>query len=158
MGDFGKVFEAMVPNIMAGLQVGQMPEMPATFKAAIDAMRKPQETMMQVISGVSPIADAARGSPSRRSSHEGGLASPMNVGGESVPRSPRCPGISNGSRLGTSDDQGRAGARDPALSAVILKPEAAADCRAHVLEADDNEYSRSSSQRRPPMDPWNFRF
>jgi hypothetical protein len=56
MGDFGKVFEAMVPNIMAGQQLGQMPEMPATFKAAIDAMRKSQETMMQVISGFSPVA------------------------------------------------------------------------------------------------------
>jgi len=47
--------------------------------------------------------------------------------------------------------------RLPALSAVILKPEAA-DCRAHVVEANENEYSRSSSQRRPPIDPWKSRF
>lgn len=61
MGDVGKGLEGMVPNMMPGLQPGQMPQMPqmpATFNAAIDAMRKSQETMMKAMTG---FASAATG-------------------------------------------------------------------------------------------------
>ena len=56
MGEFGKGFENMMPNVMAGMQPGQLPEIPATFNAAIDAMRKSQESMMKAMSGFATVA------------------------------------------------------------------------------------------------------
>jgi hypothetical protein len=56
MGDFGNGFENMMPNMMAGLQPGQMPQLPATFNAAIDAMRKSQESMMKAMTGFTAAA------------------------------------------------------------------------------------------------------
>jgi hypothetical protein len=42
--------------MMAGLQPGQLPQIPATFGAAIDAMRKSQESMMKAMSGFATVA------------------------------------------------------------------------------------------------------
>jgi hypothetical protein len=56
MGDFGKGFENVMPGMMAGLQPGQLPQIPATFGAAIDAMRKSQESMMKAMSGFATVA------------------------------------------------------------------------------------------------------
>jgi hypothetical protein len=53
MGDLGKGLENAMPGMMAGLQPGQMP---ATFTAAIDAMRKSQESMMKAMSGFAAVA------------------------------------------------------------------------------------------------------
>jgi hypothetical protein len=60
MGDFGKGFEGIMPNVMAGLQPGQVPQIPATFNAAIDAMRKSQESMMKAMSGFTAAATGGK--------------------------------------------------------------------------------------------------
>jgi hypothetical protein len=63
MGDLGKGLEGVMPNMMAGLQPGQMPQMPqmpATFNAAIDAMRKSQESMMKAMSGFTAAATGGK--------------------------------------------------------------------------------------------------
>lgn len=69
MGDFGKGLENMVPNMMAGMQPGQMPQLPTSFNAAIDAMRKSQESMMKAMGG---FAAAAGGGKAGGSGDAGG--------------------------------------------------------------------------------------
>jgi hypothetical protein len=58
MGDFGKGLEHVMPNMnmMAGMQPGQMPQIPTSFNAAIDAMRKSQESMMKAMTGFTAAA------------------------------------------------------------------------------------------------------